>query len=1136
VVVGASGAGKSSLLNAGLIPAVRNGALAVPGSDAWPYLLMSPGGSPLRELAIRVATLAGISAPSVEADLRADPTGFSVNVRQALHALSDRLSPAGRPGGGGRLILVVDQFEELFTQCHDQEERQAFVRALCAAASAPSRSEAPSAVVVLGLRADFYTECTGHPELVALLEGSQVVVGPMTRDELRHSIERPAQLADLSLEPGLVDAILHDLDARLAAGDHPRYDPGRLPLLSHAVLETWELRRDRVLTLAGYHAAGGIERAVTTTAEGLYGALGEREQAMVRQLLLRLVVVSASALEDARGRVSRAELLRKRNAADRQAIQTALDALVGARLVTAAEDSFEITHEALLRAWPRLQGWIERDREWLAVRHHLSESAASWERGDGDLYSKNQLSRVHEQIDDSRRAELDHRETAFLVESERHEARAERSERRRGLVLRGLAVVLTLLLAVTAGLTIFARTQSSIADQQRRIALSRQLAADADGLRPTDPATSALLAIEALRIDDTTEARSSVLSTQSPYYTALPTPGSGPVNGVALSPDGLTLASAGQQGAIELWDVSSHQLIAVLRDDGNVSPIQSVAFSPDGRTLASTQLSGRVALWDLNHRTLSADLPANWGAISSAAYSPTGGTLAAGGRDGIVRIWDTTTHELTGTLAGLEGPSSPVNGVAFSRDGRTVASASGDGAVVLWDVNTHDQITLGKHAGPARAVAFSPDGRTLASGGDDGSVRLWDTVSREPSVIEAVSSTDPIRAVAFAPDGRILAAGSGKGRVQLWDASSKATLTALAGPTAAVLGLAFASNGTLAAAEADATIGLWDLGASSVLAGASGPPSPTGGSLAIASRGPEILATGGGDPSITLRRNGNLYASLTDKHGVPSALAISADGGTLAAATPDGDVTLWDPITGASLDVLPGDGAAVDALAFSPSGQYLATAGADAPVTVWNVHTDKVVASVTKHPGTITGLAFSHDGSIIASAGDDGTIVLTKMLSGALVRVLTGHVGAVQAVTFSSDGRTLASGGVDAQVKLWTAAHDVSLLGHTGPVISVAFSPDGSMLASAGKDHTVMLWRVADGSTLAALHGADVTALAFTSDRHKLAGVDRRGKAVFWDVDANRVMSRICSNHPVLTPAESRQYLGSDQPDEPICP
>ena len=393
VIVGPSGSGKSSLLGAGLLTALGKGDMPVPGSKTWPHLLLTPTEHPLAELATRLARLTGTSGGSLREELADDPRRLIVAIREMLQARAGQAAITG-----SRLVLVVDQFEETFTQCADAQERKVFISALCAAASGDGAE--PPALVILSLNSDFQDHCVDFPELRPAVNNTPLFIGPMTTSELREAIEQPAQLTGLALQPGLVDIVLRDLGADRAAQYH---DPEALPLLSHALRATFQHREDRMLTVRGYVAAGGIRNAVETTAEATYGAFNSTEQQIARSLLLRLVHVGEGT-QDTRRRASRIRLFQ--GLEDPDAAASVLEILVRAGLVADEKDSVEITHEALLRAWPRLREWIDSDRPGLRIYQQLAEATGAWNqqgRNPAKLYRASRLSLVRDWASDPNR-------------------------------------------------------------------------------------------------------------------------------------------------------------------------------------------------------------------------------------------------------------------------------------------------------------------------------------------------------------------------------------------------------------------------------------------------------------------------------------------------------------------------------------------------------------------------------------------------------------------------------------------------------------------------------------------------------------------------------------------------------------
>ncbi|MET9395332.1 helix-turn-helix domain-containing protein [Streptomyces sp. NPDC006624] len=1182
VVVGPSGAGKSSLVHAGLLPAVARGALPVPGSASWPALSLTPTARPLRELARGLAEVTGLSRDET---VRAAASGPEALRSLVLGALRERAAVprqgAGR-GGAGRmtpgLVVVADQFEEIFTLCTDEQERRAFVRALhvlarpegrerpeteagrgagggaapagqggSSAGGAPPVPPGPRAVVivvVLGVRADFYGPCLSFPELVAALRDGQFPLGPMTRAELGEAIARPARETGLELEAGLVELLLNDLGARHEDAQDRR--AGTLPLLSHALWTTWQHRDKGRMTVAGYQLTDGIRGAVAASAERVYGRLDPAGRAACRQVLLSLVRVGEEE-QDTRRRVSRERLLS--SAADAGAAAGVLSAFADARLVTMNADSVEITHEALLSAWPRLRDWIDTDRAGLRQRQRLVEAAEAWEAGGGDtalLYRGTQLATAVEWMA-GHRFDPETLECRFLqagVQRERAEAEARRRHTRR---LRQLVVLLSVLVLLAGGSTGLAlRLRADALTQSERTAA--QVAVDEAGrLRQVDPSLAMRVSLAAYRLARTPHTRGALLaSSGSVFSTRLPghrytvrqaaftgsvlaTAGedgvtrlsdlraptrpvavealrnADAVHAVAFSRDGRLMVTGGADAAVTVWSLSGPEgrqrlrQLAALPIGGEV---RAAAVTPDGRTLAAAT-GDTLRLWDLSDptRPVPARAPrgrGHAGVVNSAAFSHDGRTLATAGDDHTVRLWDVTRRTRPRLADVVSAHAAQVRGVAFSPDDRLLASVSFDRTLRLTDVS--DPYHAGRprvldgHIGLVHSVAFRQDGRRLATGGDDQTARLWDVPTRRE--VATLPQPNPVRAVGFSPDGSLVT-GDDEGRVLLWHLPPPVA----AGHTGPVNSVAYTRAGRmLVTAGDDRTVRLWDAARPGSGAAVASVPHPAAVNAAEPSADGRLLVTAGADHKarlfdLTDPRHPRLLAVLTGHREAVYTAAVSPDKRLVATGGEDHDARLWnitDPRRPVPLTVLTEHHDRINSLALSKDGRLLVTAGGDYRARVWDLtdrHHPALIATFL-HPNQVNDVAPSPDGRLLATTDDDRKTRLWSIPRRHRPGVRSGH----------SDITTPVS----------------VLAGHREASRGVAIAPDGHTLAAVSDDRTVQLWDIRTPRRPALLtaltgHTDQVRDVTFTPDGRTLTTAGADGAIRWWSNDAAGVARRICA-------------------------
>jgi WD40 repeat protein/energy-coupling factor transporter ATP-binding protein EcfA2 len=1034
-VFGASGSGKSSLLRAGLV-----------AGTSTPTVLFAPGPNPMEECAVGIAALTGSSAAVVRAELDADPLNLHLLIRQAI----------AREPAGTDLLLVIDQFEEMFTVCTDRDARSRFIAALVLAATADtSRTR-----VVIGVRADFYGHCAQYPELVEALHDAQVLVGPMSTDELREAITAPAARAGCLVETALVSKLISDTDGQDAV----------LPLVSHALLETWRRRSGARLTLAGYQASGGIHYAIARTAEDVHNSLDADQRKMAQLIFLRLIALGEGT-EDTKRRVRQREL-----DADNPNTRIVLDELAKARLLTLHSETVEIAHEALIRSWPRLRDWLSDDREGLRIHRQLTEATDAWEsieRDPGALYRGIRLARANDWAADHGEM-LTMREREFLETSLSVQAAEQAADRRRTRRLRRLVALLAVLLLLASAAIVYAVRANRDATAQRDIALARKVVGDATALRATNPALASQLSLGAYRLTAIPETRDSLLATTATPVASRLTGHTADVMSVAAHPDSRVLATASTDKTVRLWDITNPQRPAELATlTGHTDAVNSVAFSPDG-TMATASNDKTVRLWDITNPQRPAELATLTGhtdAVNSVAFSPDG-TMATASNDKTVRLWDVRERR---QIATLPGHTAAVRSVAFNPDGSTLATASNDKTVRLWNVRERrEAAVLTSHTDIVNTAAFSADGRYLASGGNDYTVRLWtlggSEAPRELTVL--TGHTNLVNSVFFSRDGTSLITSSSDKTTRLENLSQ----LVLARHTDSVQSAVFSPDGrTLATASNDRTARLWDISDTARPRELAVIQQPAIVWSALFSPDGRLLATSDDDQTARLWDVRDLTRPRplgSVRHTEPVwSTRFSPDGRTLATVGADA-VRLWDvsnPDNPRELGAIAGR--PITSVRFSPDGHVLATASADSTAGLWDVSdpkTPREVSALHGHTSRVTQVAFRPDGHVLATASWDHDVRLWDIADIANPKELStlhGHAETVTSVAFRPDGRTLLSGSHDRTARLWdvhdprNARESATLAGHTGVVISVAFSPDGQTLATGSQDRTARLWQ-----------------------------------------------------------------------------
>ena len=1049
-LIGPSGSGKSSIIRAGVIPALLSiGSLArlTHRQDArtleWLIVEFRPGADPLHALAEAIAHL---------------PTGGgdAAHIMQRLCAEGATLGALNMWPPHARLLIFVDQFEELYTLCTSAATRRVFVELLLHSVLSPAPDSAPIALI-MAMRADFVNQALTHRPLADALQHGGVVLGPMARPELRRAIEEPARNRGVTYEPGLTERLLDDV------GD----EPGNLPLLQFALAELWTQRTGYQISHDAYDEIGRVSGALASYADQVYTQLTDEGQVVARRLLIQLVQPG-----DETGDTRRPALRTELSAAAWALAQKLADL----RLVVTGHgdggESVELVHEAFIRSWTQLREWMDEDRDFRRWQRRLRTYLQQWIASDREAdallrgvvlteaerwinlrrddlseseralidASASARNKKQAEIETARQFELVRTQALATAEAQRAEAEHRRAEVERTASRRlrwlsiGLAGVLVVAV-VAAALAYWQQRQANLFAQQ---ALARQLAAQSVNL--ADEATDLALLLGAEATAHTTDpvdlTNYLVSFPLSGFLDRFLRGGSGDLTRIVVTSDGahlLTIAEDGSLTSVARWDVATGSLVRELLPPHERT---AVALSPDGARLATADRD-KIQLWN----STSGETETTWSVgadqeIMSLQFSAEGRQLLAKTADAVVTFWEIETRQPVLRI------TIPDASEVFwlSPDQQTMAvtqDVSGERGVDLWRTATGQKrgIRLGGHEATISAVAYSADSSKIATASFDGSVRLWDVATGELLHPPFTEHEGRVLSVAFSPDGRMLATGGADHHILLYDLVTGEQIgEPLIGHDNWVRDLRFSATGD------------------ALYSGA------TGGSLIRW--------------DMTRRK---LFDGHTDR---VRSLALSPEGHTLATSGFDARILLWDANTGQQLAELPSPHVRpIIQVVYSPDGRYLAAADASGMVSLWDVKKRQLLyPPLTYHETVVIGLAFSHDSRHLAVGDFLGNLSLWDVTAGELISATPdAHAGWTLSLAFSPDGLTLASGGTDGRIQMWDASAQAvdstkrlhtrraSIPAHTYWVTSLLYTADGKTLISGSADNTVRFWDTSTG-------------------------------------------------------------------------
>ncbi|HEU4410062.1 MAG TPA: protein kinase [Polyangiaceae bacterium] len=1086
-VVGASGAGKSSFVRAGLIPALKR------SGERWEAFVVRPGRRPL--LALGEVWARACEAPSAGAGAStpggSDRTEGAAALGKEPGALGAALRARCRRGHG-RALLFVDQFEELYTLGASADERAAFLACLEGVAddaSSPLR-------VLLALRADFLDRTAEDRRFAAELARGLVLLPPMGRGGLHEALVRPVEAAGYRFESeALVGRMLDALEGTMSP----------LPLLQFVAFELWEGRdrAKRLLTEASYERLGGVEGALSAHADAVLGRLPPREQRLCREVLVRLVTP-----ERTRAVVGLDELRQLGPAGE---VEPVVQHLVEARLLSVDRGperdgaTVELVHESLIERWPQLGAWLEASAQDAQFLARLRTAAQQWEasgEAEGLLWREGAALEARAWL--ARCSAECRGEGVGLSERERRYLQAivalvERARRRKRRVVAGMIAVLSAIALVVSALAVRANRAAARAEARAVQARNATRLAVARELLPSDP-TTALTLVRELEPPEVARGWADVARVaRKAGVSRRVFPHPDRLLKVVFSPDGKRLATASFDGALRVWNADGVGEPLVLR--GHQGEVYALSFSPDGKRLASASDDKTVRVWDADGAGEPLVLRGHEDGVHSAAFSPDGRRLVTASRDKTARVWDADS---VGEPLVLRGHEDWVTSAAFSPDGKRLVTASKDHTVRVWDADgVGEPLVLRAHEGEVWSAAFSPDGRRLVTASADKTVRVWDADGvGEPLVLRG--HEEVVSSAAFSPDGQRLVSASGDNTVRVWDANGKGEPLVLRGHESWIFVAAFSPDGRrLVSASLDGTVRVWGAdgaGQPLVLRGHEGAVwsaafSPDGRRLVSASvdRTLRVWEVDGAGEPLVLRGH---------ERGVTSA-AFSLDGKRIITASQDRTTRVWSADGVGEPLVLRGHEGTVWSAAFSPDGRRLVTASTDKTARVWSADGSGEPLVLRGHEDEVWSVAFSPDGKRIVSASEDRTVRVWSADGAGEPLVLRGHEEVVSSVAFSPDGKRLVSASDDKTVRVWNAdgaGEPLVLRGHEGAVWSAAFSPDGKRIVSASLDKTVRVWGADGAGEPLVLRGHEgaVWSAKFSPDGKRVLSASMDNTARLW--------------------------------------
>ena len=1141
---GPSGSGKSSVIKAGLFPALKSGQL--PRSQKWAQLQMRPASNPFEQL---------------------KASGFdTIDINDFLRTNREF----------DRIILFIDQFEELFTLCPDELHKR-FTRDLAVAL------ENPKFILVLSMRDDFYSAFNAKAALLATSEHLEIENAPGTlrRDEIVLIIEQPAQKVGLLLEEGLSELIIKDL---MRDGESVR--SSILPLLEFTLLQLWERRQDGYLTHEAYQTIGGVTGSLARWADDAYSELSNGDQAMAERILTSLVHLG----DDSRGLPDTRRWRKMSDMSTSEAKQKVIKHFVDRRLLVVSDGIVELVHDALVIEWRKLRRWLDDDRQFLIWKEKISEKYHEWKNGKGDLLGGRYLSEAKGYLRE-RQSELEDLKV-FITSSVK-----------RQLVYRFLSILSFFIVIIIA---FWGSNNAAEANSQKAISSARWLVLQAQSIH-SNPMLETLLAIQSMKFSPSSDAHEIIgnsplsltlfqlshddtvtissispngkyvvtgsadrtlrvwnavtgkelyrktflsyavdISPDSKYFAlgnsdgtihvleiisgreiALMTHESnGYFDGVrelVFSPDGKFVVSGGYDNTARVWEVATGQEVARVRHKDDHNGVHELAFSPNGRYVVSGN-GEETLIWEMGSETIIGRFFDYGGYISDAEFSRNGKYVAIGGSDGIARVLDITIGKESAFIGG--------EAVAFSPDSKYLVTGSYDGAARVWEIASSRIIAIKDHEGSVNRVAFSPDGQNIGSS-SNGVIFVWDIISGQ--IVARKDFENSVRFFTFSPDGEFIISNKGKS-VWIWSTSIDHEFSRIE-DNSKISEIVLSPDGRYLISR-NYTVGVirvWETMTGKEISHMSHDNVID---IVVSSDG-RYIVSGGRDKFIRLwdLLAGKEVATFFHENEI-NRVAISPDQNFVASSTEgDNAVHVWDIATGQEIAYITHEDLVSD-IEFSPDEKFIASSSFDNTVQVWGVVDGVVIAHLShenKGIADINSVSFSPDGIYIVTGGSDNTARVWKVNSGKEV-ALKSHEDDVTSVKFSSDGKYVISKDKSGFTRIWTWR---SMLERDANVISGGgkISPDEKYIAKV-VDNTVHIWELNGTTKIASIkHNEGLSFIEFSQDGRYLITVTSDNVIHVWLYRPDDLISHSCSLVTRnLTREEWVFYIGNEVPYQSTCP